>query len=348
MAETRDQQFLIPLVRTLALLIAFSVVVLPRPTIADGPKDPPQGIGDRLLKELLKRIRHPGEEEYRHAWSLYQKGENEEAFKWFLKSAEIGFDEGQIQVAYFYANGIGVTKDYTLAAYWDGEAAAQGNPKGMYNLGLAHMLGKLGKPNYEAANEWFMKAAKLGHAYAQYNLARNFDEGRGTEKNLGEAARWYRESAKQGFAEGQYALAIFYANGWGVPQDYKMALEWTLKAARQGLVSAQANAGVLLQGGWGTAPDPCAAAKWFGMAAQQGSKRARDELKKIREHADCDSDPVLQRKIRSSGASLVRPTLRDRPDRDICKTLVYQNPDHIKEAERRGLTEEKCQAILGN
>jgi len=330
------------------LLIAFSVVVLPCPTIADGLKDPPQGIGDRLLKELLRRIRLPGEEEYRHAWSLYRKGENEEAFKWFLKSAEIGFDEGQIQVAHFYADGIGVPKDYTLAAYWNGEAAAQGNPKGMYNLGLAHMLGEPGKPDYNAANDWFMKAAKLGHAYAQYNLARNYDEGRGTEKNLDEAAIWYRKAAKQGFAPAQHALEIFYSNGWGVPRDYEKALEWTLKAARQGLVSAQENAGILYQGGWGTAPDFCAAAKWFERAAKQGSKTAQGELKKITDRAECDSDPVLQRRIRSSGASLVRPTLRDRPDRDICKTLVYQNPDHIKEAERRGLTEEKCQAILGN
>jgi len=44
----------------------------------------------------------------------------------------------------------------------------------------------------------------------------------------------------------------------------------------------------------------------------------------------------------------VRYTLRDPPDRDLCNTLVYGHPDHLKEAKRRGLTNKKCKEILLN
>ena len=41
------------------------------------------------------------------------------------------------------------------------------------------------------------------------------------------------------------------------------------------------------------------------------------------------------------------PTLRDKPDRELCQSLPYGNPDLTKEAERRELTEEKCKELLG-
>lgn len=40
-------------------------------------------------------------------------------------------------------------------------------------------------------------------------------------------------------------------------------------------------------------------------------------------------------------------SLRDKPDRDLCTSLSYGNPDFAKEAERRELTEKKCKEILG-
>lgn len=76
---------------------------------------------------------------------------------------------------------------------------------------------------------------------------------------------------------------------------------------------------------------------------------------------DYNGVPINQRMVRLNtlkgmyrdsswrkNANVSRPTLRDRPDRDLCQTLAYQNPDHIKEAKRRGLTDAKCREILGN
>lgn len=49
----------------------------------------------------------------------------------------------------------------------------------------------------------------------------------------------------------------------------------------------------------------------------------------------------------TAGKSAKTPTLRDKPDKELCWSLPYGNPDFAKEAERRELTEKKCEAILG-
>jgi|GEM_PF-2941588 len=57
---------------------------------------------------------------------------------------------------------------------------------------------------------------------------------------------------------------------------------------------------------------------------------------------------LLKENIPPVESNATRPSIQDRPDRDLCQTLAYQNPDHIKEAKRRGLTDAKCREILGN
>ena len=48
----------------------------------------------------------------------------------------------------------------------------------------------------------------------------------------------------------------------------------------------------------------------------------------------------------TAGSSAKTPTLRDKPDKDLCLSLPYGNPDFAKEAKRRELTEKKCKEIL--
>ncbi len=68
---------------------------------------------------------------------------------------------------------------------------------------------------------------------------------------------------------------------------------------------------------------------WFRKAAAQGHEGAAHLLDAI------------------AGKSAKTPTLRDKPDRELCLSLPYGNPDFAKEAERRELTEKKCKEILG-
>jgi TPR repeat protein len=58
-----------------------------------------------------------------------------ESFKWYLKSANQGFEDAQAQVAMFYALGRGVDEDNAKAFYWHKKAAKAGIQKSMVFLG---------------------------------------------------------------------------------------------------------------------------------------------------------------------------------------------------------------------
>ena len=60
-----------------------------------------------------------------------------------------------------------------------------------------------------------------------------------------------------------------------------------------------------------------------------------------------DKNEAEMMKRRSAAQSAKTPTLRDKPDKDLCLSLPYGHPDFTKEAERRGLTKKKCEEILG-
>ena len=73
--------------------------------------------------------------------------------------------------------------------------------------------------------------------------------------------------------------------------------------------------------------------------------RANAIRDKLRETGKSVEAKMLQE--RAAAFRVKTPTLRDKPDKDLCQSLAYGNPDISKEAERRGLLENKCKEILG-
>jgi len=108
-----------------------------------------------------------------------------------------------------------------------GDARAQGNLGGMYDLGL-------GVPRNSAeAVKWYQRAAEQGLAGAQYDLGVMYHQGRGIPQNYGQAIHWFRRAADQGVAIAQFHLGQMYELGLGVPQDFVQAYFWlNLAAAR--------------------------------------------------------------------------------------------------------------------
>lgn len=60
-----------------------------------------------------------------------------------------------------------------------------------------------------------------------------------------------------------------------------------------------------------------------------------------------DENEVKIMEDRLAAKNSKKPTIRDKPDKDLCLSLPYGHPDFTKEAERRGLTKKKCEEILG-
>ena len=81
------------------------------------------------------------------------------------------------------------------------------------------------------AVRWYRLAAAQGNARAQFNLGVMCVGGEGIPQDYREAVRWYRLAAEQGLVQAQTNLGFMFATGRGVPQDYIQAHMWLSLAA---------------------------------------------------------------------------------------------------------------------
>jgi hypothetical protein len=123
---------------------------------------------------------------------------NEEALRWFSKSAGENTTQALISLAQMYENGHGVDQDC------------------------------------ERAFHLYLAAAEKGDRTAQSCIASMYYYGRGVARSLTESAKWFRESGNQGELTSQINLGFMYENGYGVLKDISEAKFWYQKAAEQG------------------------------------------------------------------------------------------------------------------
>ncbi len=85
---------------------------------------------------------------------------HEEAFKWFLKSAEQGNAEAQERVGCYYYYGLGIAKNKEEGVKWYRKAAEQGDPDAQCVIGDFYMQGDGGfAKNEKEGLKWYRKAA---------------------------------------------------------------------------------------------------------------------------------------------------------------------------------------------
>jgi TonB family protein len=162
------------------------------------------------------------------------------------------------------------TKDVVLGIQWLQKAAAQGDTRAQFKLGLIHYNGEGVPADLSRAMEFFRAAALQGHAMAQAALANGYYRGVGVLQDYAQAAQWWRRAAEAGVVEAQINLGDAYRLGKGVAQDYAEAARWYRKGAEQGSALAQSNLGVAYQRGEGMPVDGAEAYKWYRRSAEQG------------------------------------------------------------------------------
>jgi len=207
-----------------------------------------------------------------------QAQSDEAKFKEYLRKAQTGDAEAQLEVAYCYYDGIGVSQSYEKAVYWVTKAANQGNAKAQSNLGISYEQGQGVSQSYVKAVEWYTKAANQGYAEAQLWLGCCYEFGQGVSQSYVKAVEWYTKAANQGYAGAQYKLGNCYYFGQGVSQSYVKAVEWYTKAANQGYAGAQSNLGVCYEQGQGVSQDYSKAVELYTKAVNQGDDGAQYNL----------------------------------------------------------------------
>ena len=87
------------------------------------------------------------------------------------------------------------------------QAAAQGNPRAQFDLGLMYLQGNGVVKNERLAFNYFHKAARKNHAEAKFQMGLSFAQGKGVRKQSQLARYWFKLAAKAGHPKAMAYLA---------------------------------------------------------------------------------------------------------------------------------------------
>jgi uncharacterized protein len=117
-----------------------------------------------------------------------------DAFRWYLKGAEMDYTESKYNVCRLSAQGLGgLTIDYQEAIKWCTEVADSGDEFstwGQYGMGRINEDGSGVPKDLKLAADWYRKAAEQGHVISQMKLVEFYSAGKGVERDLVQAYMW--------------------------------------------------------------------------------------------------------------------------------------------------------------
>ncbi|KAG0254926.1 hypothetical protein DFQ27_006576, partial [Actinomortierella ambigua] len=210
---------------------------------------------------------------------IYQGGlgvdqNHTEAFKWYLRAAELGSTLGQYMAGDCLMYGRGTSVNHERVAYWMQLAADNGHPRAQDYIGWMYESGHRYERDYDQAFSWFSKAAVQADAKAQYHLGLMYKKGNGVERDYDQAMAWFRKSADQEYEDALYHIGLMYKEGEGVQRDYEQALSWLHRSAVQGSANAQCHVGLMYMNSQGVEEDFGKALSWYRKSADQGNVAA--------------------------------------------------------------------------
>jgi len=169
--------------------------------------------------------------------------ETKEAFKTYIKAADLGLPEAQLSLGIIYDKGMGIVQDFEKAFYWYQKAADQGDSTAYYYLGFLYHEGRGVEQDYEKARKLYEKAVKWEVPQAQFNLGTMHLRGEGGPVNHNEAATLFSKAADKEFGPAEHFLAGLTATGQGVEKNIDKAKELWLRAIEHGYYEAYAELG---------------------------------------------------------------------------------------------------------
>ena len=157
----------------------------------------------------------PGQDEIAEA--NYQR-----AAGYFRKVAAKGDPRGYTQLSGFYADGLGVAKDETVALALIEKAAALNEPQALFLVGMGHLTGIGRDQDYQLAEQNLASAVSAGHVEAAYNLALIYRSAVLGAPDLEKAASIMQAAAEAGYGPALTAMGLYAHRGEapGAPADW--------------------------------------------------------------------------------------------------------------------------------
>lgn len=188
------------------------------------------GIGDKASFEMAGHHLKIASEKmdplglyYYSDWK--NKDEKNSHFKYFKKTAELGFVPAYHPLGFLYGEEIGLNRDLKASLYWVKKAASGGSVDAINTLGTKYAKGHYVKQDYQQAVQCYKKSAELGSSLGMCNLAEKLlGDYDGIELDYNEAHKLLDKASYLGDVEAYKHLSKIYGLGLGVQVDTKKAM----------------------------------------------------------------------------------------------------------------------------
>lgn len=122
------------------------------------------------------------------------------------RDAKKGDADSQFQLANCYRQGLGVSRNISLAHKWYLLAAKQKHADALFQLGELHWLNLIGKSDWSEAKKWYLLAAEQMSLAAMFRLGMIYKFSHEHSRDDSEAIKWWTQAAEQGHLEAQNEL----------------------------------------------------------------------------------------------------------------------------------------------
>ncbi|KAG0269047.1 hypothetical protein DFQ27_004979 [Actinomortierella ambigua] len=239
--------------------------------------------------------------------------DEQEAFTWYLRAAELGHLEAMRCVGNMYSVGQGTVKNTLEANKWHRKATLQEQAELQEGGVVSSQQVTPSSGRYSKTMTWFRRTSQKSltavglkiiatpttsrrtvsqtipevtsgtmgniterrNSAAMSDLSDHYSIARDSEQSVGEDELWSTKAVNEGHPTTQFNLGMTYAEGRGVEQSDEEAIKWFTKAANQDHPGAQLHLGLMHKKGRGIEKSNAEAAKWFTKAASQGDADAQ-------------------------------------------------------------------------
>lgn len=134
-----------------------------------------------MTEATSSRVKAAAEARFRRACALWDEGKASQAFRLFLSGAKAGDLSSQLNLGFFYDEGVGVRRNQAKALRWYRRAHRGGSSSAAVNIGI--LLRNQGR--FAQAIQWFQRALSRGNHDSALQMGETYldmgDAGRATK-----------------------------------------------------------------------------------------------------------------------------------------------------------------------
>ncbi len=202
----------------------------------------------------------------------------DESFKWAEEAARYGDLDATHTLALHYKKGLGTRQSLRKACREFRKSARAGNPDSQYELGELILHSRFADLNpfrrVQRAVGWFEKAAAQGNIKALYQMGLVYED----DGQYSAAIAAFHRAAEAGSVGAMGRLGYLFWQGLGLDRDPEQALHWLGKAARRDCQVSKTHLGTMLYEGEGVPRDQLTGIRLVEEAAASGEPLAIEKL----------------------------------------------------------------------